>query len=198
MNKTRNILAITAIVVLFFFLTYTAVVVSSPQKVILQGQVEATQVKVASKLVGRIDSLGIKKGQQVKAGQVLFILSSPEVEAKMKQAMAGKQAALAQSNKAQNGARSEDVQAAYNSYQKAIAAAELRKKTFNRVNNLFIDGVVPEQKKDEAETQMIAAQETANAAKSLWEKAKNGARNEDKSSAYALVNQANKVATTVR
>ena len=197
MNKTRNILAITAIVVLFFFLTYTAVVVSSPQKVILQGQVEATQVKVASKLVGRIDSLGIKKGQQVKAGQVLFILSSPEVEAKMKQAMAGKQAALAQSNKAQNGARSEDVQAAYNSYQKAIAAAELRKKTFNRVNNLFIDGVVPEQKKDEAETQMIAAQETANAAKSLWEKAKNGARNEDKSSAYALVNQANGVISEV-
>lgn len=197
MNKTRNILAIVAVSVLIFFLTYTVVIVSKPKDVILQGQVEATQVKVASKLVGRIDSLGIKKGQMVEAGQVLFTLSSPEVEAKLKQAMAGRQAALAQSDKAQNGAQEEDIQAAYNSYQKAMAAAELSKKTFHRVNNLYKEGVVPEQKKDEAETQMIAAQETASAAKALWEKAKNGARTEDKTAAYAIVNQANGVISEV-
>ena len=164
---------------------------------ILQGQVEATQVKVASKLVGRIDSLGIKKGQKVKAGQVLFTLNSPEVEAKLKQAMAGKKAALAQSSKANNGARTEDVQAAYNAYQKALAAAELHKKTYSRVNNLFKEGVVPEQKKDEAETKMIAAQETAKAAKAIWEKAKNGARYEDKTAAFAIVSQADGVISEV-
>lgn len=193
MNKTRNFLAIAVILVLILFLSYTAVIVSKPKTVILQGQVEATQIKVASKLVGRIDSLGIKKGQLVEAGQVLFTLNSPEIEAKLKQAMAGKQAAMAQSNKAQNGAQDEDIQAAYNSYQKAVAAAELGRKTYTRVNNLFKEGVVPEQKKDEAETQMIAAQETANAAKALWEKAKGGARSEDKTAAYAIVNQANGV-----
>lgn len=193
MNKTRNFLAIAVILVLILFLSYTAVIVSKPKTVILQGQVEATQIKIASKLVGRIDSLGIKKGQLVEAGQVLFTLNSPEIEAKLKQAMAGKQAAMAQSNKAQNGAQDEDIQAAYNSYQKAVAAAELSRKTYTRVNNLFKEGVVPEQKKDEAETQMIAAQETANAAKALWEKAKGGARSEDKTVAYAIVNQANGV-----
>ncbi|MDF1550768.1 MAG: efflux RND transporter periplasmic adaptor subunit, partial [Bacteroidales bacterium] len=197
MNKTRNFLAIAVILVLILFLSYTVVIVSKPKTVILQGQVEATQIKIASKLVGRIDSLGIKKGQLVEAGQVLFTLNSPEIEAKLKQAMAGKQAAMAQSNKAQNGAQDEDIQAAYNSYQKAVAAAELSRKTYTRVNNLFKEGVVPEQKKDEAETQMIAAQETANAAKALWEKAKGGARSEDKTAAYAIVNQANGVISEV-
>jgi len=191
MNKTRNILAISAIIVLLFFLLYTVIIVSRPKEILLQGQVEATQVRVASKLIGRIDSLAIKKGQMVEKGQVLFTLSTPEIEAKMKQAMAGKEAALAQSNKAQNGTQREDIQAAYNNYLKAVAATDLCEKTFNRINNLYKEGVVPEQKKDEIETQLIAAKETANAAKAIWEKAKNGAREEDKSSAFAIVNQAN-------
>jgi len=89
MNKTRNILAISAIALLVFFLIYTVIIVSKPKHIILQGQVEATQVKVASKLVGRIDSLGVKKGQMVEKGQLLFVLSSPEIEAKLRQAMAG-------------------------------------------------------------------------------------------------------------
>jgi HlyD family secretion protein len=193
MNKTRNILAIAAIAILIFFLVFTVIIVSIPRDIILQGQVEATQVKVASKIVGRIDSLSVKKGQVVEKGQLLFILSSPEIEAKLKQAMAGKQAAVAQSDKAQNGAQIEDIQAAYNTYLKAVAAADLSEKTFKRINNLYKDGVVPEQKKDEAETQMIAAKETANAAKAVWEKARNGARVEDKNAAYAIVSQANGV-----
>lgn len=193
MKKTRNIIVITVIAVLVFFLSYTAVIVSKPHKIILQGQVEATQVKVASKLVGRIDSLGVKKGQKVEKGQLLFSINSPEVEAKLQQAMAGRNAALAQSTKAMNGARAEDIQAAFNTYQKAKAAAELRKKTFERVNNLFKEGVVPEQKKDEAETQMIAAEETAKAAEAIWIKAKNGARLEDKTAANAIVAKADGV-----
>jgi len=197
MNKSRNILAVSAIVVLLFFLLYTVLIIAKPKDIVLQGQVEATQVKVASKLIGRIDSLGIKKGQMVEKGQIMFTLFSPEIEAKLKQAMAGKQAAMAQSNKAQNGAQSEDIQAAYNNYLKAVAATDFCEKTFNRVNNLFKEGVVPEQKKDEAETQLIAARETSNAAKALWEKAKNGARQEDKTSANAIVNQANGVVSEV-
>ncbi len=150
-------------------------------------------MRVASKLVGRLDSLYVKKGDKIEIGQNLFKIQSPELEAKLKQALAGKQAALAQSNKAKKGARPEDIQAAYNTYQKANAAAKLAKKTFDRVTNLYKEGVVPEQKRDEAETKMIAAQETAKAAKSVWEKAKKGARNEDKTAALALVKKADGV-----
>ncbi len=197
MNKTRNLLAISAIIVLIFFLIYTAVIVYQPQKVVLQGQVEATQVRVASKLVGRLDSLYVKKGQKISAGQKLFNINSPELEAKLRQANAGKRAAIAQSNKAQKGAQSEDIQAAYNVYKKALVASQLMEKTFKRVDNLYKEGVLPEQKRDEAETKMIASKETANAAKAVWEKAKKGARNEDKATARAIVSKAEGVISEV-
>lgn len=197
MNKTRNIIAISSIAVLIFFLIYTATIVYKPKVVILQGQAEATQIRVASKLVGRLDTLFVKKGQKIEMGQTLYRIKSPELEAKLKQAMAGRKAALAQSNKAKKGARDEDIQAAYNVYQKALAASELMKKTFSRVDNLYKDGVVPEQKRDEAETRMIAANETTKAAKAIWEKAKKGARSEDKTAAQAIVNKADGVISEV-
>ncbi len=197
MNKTRNVLAILAVLLLIFFLGYTAVIVSKPKEVILQGYAEATQVRVASKLVGRLDSLYVKKGQKIEQGQTLYRINSPELDAKLKQAMAGRKAALAQSDKANKGAREEDIQAAYNTYQKALAASQLAEKTFKRVNNLYKEGVVPEQKRDEAETKMIAAKETAKAAKSIWQKAKKGARNEDKTAAMAIVSKADGVISEV-
>ncbi len=197
MNKTRNILAIVTILVLIAFLLYTAVIVYKPKEVILQGQTEATHVRVASKLAGRLDTLFVRKGQQIEKGENLFKINSPELEAKFKQADAARKAAMAQSNKADKGAREEDIQAAYNTYRKAAAASKLMKKTFMRVNNLFKAGVVPEQQRDEAETKMIAAQETENAAKAVWQKAKKGARKEDKAAASAIVNQADGVISEV-
>jgi HlyD family secretion protein len=62
---------------------------------------------------------------------------------------------------------------------------------------LYQEGVVPEQQKDEAETKMKAAAETEKAALSLYEKAKNGARSEDKEAAGALVSQADGVLSEV-
>jgi HlyD family secretion protein len=159
--------------------------------------VEATQVKVASKLIGRIDSLMVHKGDDVTAGKLLFTVSSPELDAKYLQASAVRKAAGAQKEKALNGAQKEDIQAAFNSWQTAAAAAEFAQKTFKRVENLFKSGVVAEQQKDEAETRMKAAMETEKAARSLYEKAKNGARYEDKESAGALVMQADGVLTEV-
>ena len=79
----------------------------------------------------------------------------------------------------------------------AQAAAELAEKTYQRVSNLYNDKVLPAQKKDEAYTQMIALQKQAEAAKSQYEMAKNGARVEDKTAAQALVAQAQGVITEV-
>jgi HlyD family secretion protein len=154
-------------------------------------------VKVASKLIGRIDSLLVHKGDDVTAGKLLFTVSSPELDAKYLQASAVRKAAGAQKEKAWNGAQKEDIQAAFNSWQTASAAAEFAQKTFKRIENLFKSGVVAEQQKDEAETRMKAAMETEKAARSLYEKAKNGARYEDKESAGALVMQADGVLTEV-
>ena len=197
MNKARNFLIAGIIIVLVAFSGYTIWLLTRPVAFEIQGEIEATQVKVASKIPGRIDSLPVVKGQDVKKGDLLFTISSPELEAKLDQASAVRSAAQAQSQKAINGAQIEDIAAALNVWNKAKAASDLTEKTYNRVENLFKDGVVPEQKRDEAETQMVAARETANAAKEQYDKAVKGAREEDKQAAAALVQQAQGVVTEV-
>lgn len=171
--------------------------VLKPQPNIIQGEIEATQVKVASKLAGRIDSISVQEGDVVTIGQLLYTITSPEVRAKFAQANAVKDAALAQRLKAHNGARVEEVEAAYTTWQKAEAAADFAEKSFRRIQNLFDKGVVPAQKRDEVETQFKAAKYTAEAAKSVYMMAKKGARNEDKLAAGAMVNQASGVVSEV-
>jgi HlyD family secretion protein len=190
MNKTRNFIIGLFFTALLIFLLYTTWLITRPLPLEVQGEIEATQFRVASKIPGRIDTIAVKRGQQVAKGDFLFSISSPEIDAKLLQVTAQRNAAQAQSLKAQNGAQAEDISAAYNLYVKAEAAARLYEKTFTRVDNLYKDGVVSEQKRDEAETQSKAGRETANAAKSQWEKAVKGARFEDKRSAQELVNQA--------
>jgi len=197
MKKTKSWLIAGVILALIIFIGYAVWIVARPIPLEVQGEVEATQVKVASKLIGRIDSLLVHKGDDVQFGKLLFTITSPELDAKYLQASAVRKAAGAQKEKADNGAQKEDVQAAFNSWQMALAAADFAKKTCQRIENLFKSGVVAEQQKDEAETRMKAAVETEKAAKSLYDKAKKGARYEDKASAGALVMQADGVLTEV-
>ena len=191
--KNKNIIVGILLVIFSAIIIYTLIILLRPNTIELQGVCEAKQVRVASKLLGRIDNLNIKKGDNVKKGDFLFSINSPEVDAKMKQAQAVKQAAEAQHSKAEKGARSEDIKAAYNTYLKAKAAADFTRKTYARIISLYNDGVISEQKKDEIETKKIAAVKTEEAAKAIWEKAKKGARTEDKAAAGALVKRAEAV-----
>lgn len=193
MNKTKNIIAGISLLALIAFLVYTVILINKPIEEQFQGEIEAREIKVSSKLTGRIDSLPILKGMDIRQGELLFRIESPEIHAKLHQAQAGHKAASAQDSKAISGARQEDIQAAYNAYQKALAGEELAVKTYERVNNLFKDGVVAEHQLDKASANMEASKRTAEAAKALYEKAKNGARSEDKTAAKALVDKANAV-----
>ena len=197
MKKTKHYLIAAAIFAVIIFIGYAIWIVGRPVPLEVQGEVEATNVKVASKLIGRIDSILVHKGDDISVGALLFTIRSPELDAKYLQASAVRKAAGFQKEKADNGAQKEDIQAAFNSWQTTLAASEFAQKTFHRIENLFKSGVVAEQQKDEAETRMKAASETEKAARSLYEKAKKGARYEDKGSAGALVMQADGVLTEV-
>ena len=170
---------------------------SNSEPTYLQGQVEAKQINVAPKVPGRVKAIYKQEGDQVHKGDLLLELESTELDAKLSQAEAARLAAQAQSDKAQRGARTEQIQAAYNVWQQAQAAADFAAKSYERVNNLYNDKVLPAQKKDEVYTQMVALQKQADAAKSQYEMAKNGARVEDKTAAQALVAQAQGVITEV-
>jgi len=190
MKNKGTLLAAIGIAALIIFLIYSTWMISRPRPLEVQGEVEATQIKVASKLIGRINSLAVHKGDEIKKGQLLFTILSPEIEARLQQANAALTGAQAQSNKANTGAQAEDIQASYDTYLKAEAASELAQKTFQRITNLYNDGVMPAQKRDEAETNFKAARETASAARAMWIKAKKGTRIEDKETATAMVARA--------
>jgi HlyD family secretion protein len=190
MKKKGVFFVAVGLILLLAFIIVSFVIINKPQPLEVQGEVDAKIVKVASKLVGRIDQLPVHKGDAVTQGQLLYTFNSPELDAKMTQAGAALKGAEAQNLKAQNGAQPEDIQAAFDMYQKAQTGVDFAKKTFDRINNLYKDGVVPAQKKDETEAQYKAAIETANAAQSTWMKAKNGARSEDKLATGAMVQNA--------
>ena len=152
---------------------------------IVQGQAEVTEYRVSSKVPGRILEFRVKEGQSVQAGDTLAILEAPDVLAKLEQAPA-----QAQNEKALKGARHEQVQAAFEMWQKAKAGLEIAEKSYKRVKNLADQGVMSAQKLDEVTAQRDAAIATEKAAKAQYDMAKNGAEREDKAAAAALVDRA--------
>ena len=146
----------------------------------LQGQIEAQSYSVSSKVPGRIETVAVKKGQTLSKGALAFTIVSPELEAKLQQAKAGEAAAGALAQEAENGARAQQIAAAKDQWLKAKSAAQLYQKTFARVDNLYRDGVVSLQKRDEAQTRWQSAQLTQNAAWQQYQLALEGARAEQK------------------
>ncbi|RXJ70448.1 hypothetical protein CS022_23200 [Veronia nyctiphanis] len=161
-----------------------------PQPEVFQGQIEAQQYSISSKVPGRIEEVLVHKGQQIDKGQLVFTLYSPELDAKLEQAKAGQEAADAMAEQANTGARQQEIDAASDQWKKAKAAAELMEKTYNRVESLYKDGVAAEQKRDEAYTQWKAAKYTENAALQMYNMAKEGARVETKRAAQEKLRMA--------
>lgn len=157
---------------------------------IIQGEAEVTEVRISSKVPGRIAKFFVEEGSIVRKGDTLAVLSTPDINAKLAQAQAVKMAALAQNQKAITGTRIEQIQGAYEMWQKSIAGVDIAQKSFDRVQNLFNKGVITAQKRDEAEANLKASIATEKAAKSQYDMAVNGAQREDKEAAMALVEQA--------
>lgn len=156
----------------------------------VQGMADADNVNVAAKVTARVSRLLVHEGDRVQAGQALFELDSPEVAAKERQAHAALDAARAVAAKAEEGARSEDIRAAEANWKRAVAGAELAQSTYRRVDNLFNEGVVTRQKRDEALAQSRSSTELARAARAQYDQALAGARAQDKDAAQAQVRQA--------
>ena len=154
---------------------------------ILQGQAEATSVRVSGKLPGRVVEFYLHEGDMVHKGDTLVHIHSSLAEAKLQQARAMETAAQAVDQKVDAGTRSQIIQSAYQVWQQAQAAVGISKKTYDRMQNLFAEGVVSEQKRDEAKAAYDAAVAGAAAAKSQYELAKQGPQSEDKTQAAAMV-----------
>jgi HlyD family secretion protein len=189
-RKNNMLLAFIGIIAALGLIALIGWLLLKPNTEIIQGQVEATEVRISGKVPGRILELKVKEGESVRKGDTLVILDSPEVLAKLEQAQAAENAAQAQNAKAIKGARQEQIVSAHALWQKAKAGLDIAEKSYQRVQNLFEQGVVSAQKRDEAEANLQAMKATEQAALSQYQMAKNGAEKEDKQAAEALVDRA--------
>lgn len=149
----------------------------------IQGEMEADEYRVSSKLPGRVVAIKVREGDYVHVGDTLAILEVPEVDAQQKVAEATAGATSALSDLTDAPTRREAVDAAYQVYQQAIAAEGIASKTYGRMERLYAEGVSSSQKRDEAEAAYKSAKAATEAARSQWEMAKNGAREEEKRAA---------------
>jgi HlyD family secretion protein len=164
-----------ALIVVTIIIFIIGMIVNKPEPIIIQGEADASEIRISGKIPGRIHEFKAEEGSQVKVGDTLVIIDSPELSAKLEQANAAENAAQAQNKKAIKGARKELIFGAYEMYQKALVGVDISKKSYDRVQRLFDKGVIPAQKRDEAEAQYKAAVATSNAAKSQYDMAINGA-----------------------
>lgn len=171
---------------------------AQPPAPYFQGQMEARETDIAPKVTARIRQVLVTEGQQIQAGDLLVEMDSPEVQAKLAQAEAAKDAAQAVADKASNGARPEEVQMARLGWERAQAAANLAKTSYDRVQSLYDQGLVSAQKRDEAQTNWRASAAQAQAARAQYEMASKGARAEDKSAAAAQARQVDGVIAEVK
>ena len=187
-KKERSlVVGLIALIVIIVVLALIGLFLLKPEPQIIQGQAEATQVRVSGKLPGRVVEFMVEEGQHVLAGDTLVHIHSSLVEAKLSQAEAMETVAKAQNKKVDSGTRVELLNSAYDMWQQAQAGLTIAKKTYERMQSLYKKGVVSEQKRDEAEAAYKAMVATESAAKSQYEMAKAGAQAEDKAAAASMV-----------
>ena len=157
---------------------------------IIEGQADATSIRISGKLPGRVMKIYVHEGDVVKAGDTLIHIHSSLADAKLLPAQSMENAAKFQNEKIDAGTRSQIIQAARDLATQAEAAVSITQKTYTRMENLYKEGVISEQKRDEAKAAYDGAVAAHQAAKSQLDLAVAGAQKEDKASAAAMVDVA--------
>ncbi len=153
----------------------------------LQGMVDADEINVATKAIARVDRLIAREGDRVKPGQLLATLTSPEIDNGRTQAQGALDSARALAAIAEEGARGEDVASLRAVWQAADAAATLARTSAARADNLYAEGVIAAQRRDEAHAAREASMRQAESAHQQYLKALAGTRPENKDVARAQV-----------
>ena len=159
----------------------------SRSRVVLQGQIEATEIRISGKLPGRVDTFLVAEGQTVRRGDTLVGISSPEAYAKLQQASAMENVAKYQNEKIDEGTRLQIIRTAEELWNKSKTDLQLARTTFQRIQALYKDSVVSAQHYDEAEALYKVALSAERATYQQYLLAKDGAQKQDRESARSMV-----------
>jgi HlyD family secretion protein len=137
----------------------------------LIGTVDANEVLVSAKIPGRIQTLNIEEGQAVKAGELIAVIESEDLQAAIKAAqatVASQQSRLSETVDTERQSRGEtsnatinaeaQVRAAHAAQLQAQALLERQQADTSRIVALAKQGIMSEQSRDEAVTSLRADQ----------------------------------------
>lgn len=191
-KRKEKDLAIVVVVVIMVvaFVSIMGFIMIKPPRPTVQGQVDAEEIRISGVLPGRVEKIYVKEGERVAKGDTLVKIYSSLMEARLSQAKAMEQVAVATNNKVDSGTRNKIVDTAHEVWQQAVAALSIAEKTYQRMERLFEQGVISEQKRDEALSAYEVASSAEKAALSQYELAKEGAQKEDKEASAAMLSAA--------
>ncbi len=171
-------------------MSLTGMLNTDTRKDFIQGEIDAARVDVAAKFPARIEERIAVEGATVQKGDLLLRLDGLELKAKIRQAEQTVALAAAQLEKANNGAREEEIRQAETALAEAKAAFSYAEVSFKRVKGAYNAGATSGQNYDET----LAAYRRAKAAveryQATLDMARAGARSEDKEMAEAQLHQA--------
>ncbi len=144
----------------------------------LRGKVKQETIYLSSKVPGRLAQIKIKEGQKVQKGDTLLVLDTPEVDAKYMQVQGAVQAAKAQLRMAYNGATLEQVKQIDGKLEAAQAQLAYAKASYQRLQNMAKDSLIPAQKLDEVKMKLNIAKAQVAAIKAKQKEVLKGTRKE--------------------
>ncbi len=185
MKPTSRTLSWAFVIIMLAVGIFTAlgIILMHKQPLVLQGQAEATEIRISGKLPGRIDTFLVQEGDWVRQGDTLVVINSPEIHAKYQQvnALEASSGTAEQENRCRNPPT--DCATRCRLWNKTKSDLTLAKTTYNRILTLYKDSVVTSQRKDEVEAMYKAAVAAERAAYEQYQMAVDGAQKEDKASA---------------
>lgn len=186
----RNLYIVTVLILLILGIVTLVRYFGRLNRPVIQGVVECRSYRASSKLAGRIESMRVAEGDMVTEGELLYTISTPELEAKLSQVTALKAEAEAINSEVDMGARKEQVVAIKSLWQKALAGLTLAESSYERIKSLYEKGVVPRQQYDEALANYRAMQATVEATKAEYDLVVEGATRQQREAVEAKVREA--------
>jgi HlyD family secretion protein len=154
-------------------------------RLISSGHVEATEVRIATKVAGRLDERPIEEGTTVAAGQVLARIDTTDLRIALRQAGAERAQADADLRLRIAGARPEEIAEMEAQVRQSQADLEGAQRDFDRAESLLERGSGTVKSRDDARTRRdIAAARLAAAGEALG-RIRSGSRREEIDAARA-------------
>ncbi len=164
------------LLLIIFLIAMAILFRSHNQALLLQGEVEAPEVIVTSKAAGRVVKIHVDRGEDVKAGQLMVSLDSPELAAKVAAAQAARDQEKAKLALSLQGTREETIR----NLEAVLAQAQLAyhnaQREWDRLNNMSTHGYLSASERDNARNARDIAYQKMLGAKAELDAGKKGDR----------------------